>query len=77
MTETFEIAACIGIEENMSLKKLERFINFMDLRFPGETNEDYIREWAQRFKNGIEFFAADRESKMVLNILDKELNIII
>ena len=65
--------AIIAAEEELELWNQERFINFMAQRFPGKTSEDYVREWANRFRKGFEYEFGDRDSVEILLYIDNRL----
>jgi len=63
------IAKSVGLD----WKNAVRYTLFMKERFPGEKDEGYATEWANRFKRGVEYNVADSESKQILEKVDKEI----
>lgn len=63
-TKIREIAAKHGINVDV-------FVKFMKLRFPNESDECYINEWAHRFSTGTPQIFMDNSSKQAY---EKALN---
>ncbi len=61
--------------EHLGFGHRDAYVTFMLKRFPGERDTSYATEWAQRFKKGTHWAAADSKSKAMLkdayNIRDK------
>ena len=62
-----QLAETCGLEG----QKLDTYIKFMEKKFPHLTNEKYLKDWAQRFKDGTEWSIADTESKKILIQIDE------
>jgi hypothetical protein len=65
-----KIAKSVGLNAEDTI----RYTLFMTERFPEEKDVGYATEWAERFKRGVEYNAADSESKRILENMDNFLN---
>lgn len=56
----------IGRNEGLVDRQLKDFVNFIRKRLPYEGSASYVAEWAQRFKDGVEWFRSDLKSQAIL-----------
>lgn len=56
----------IAKESALTTNATKKYIRFMKLRFPLESDEDYASEWAERFAKGTDWNSSDKESKKIL-----------
>ena len=62
----------IGWKTGLEGQILKNYVDFMRKRFPNERSETYAREWAERFKLGIEWSKSDLKSQRTLQSIDKK-----
>jgi hypothetical protein len=64
------IAKSVGLD----WKNAVRYTLFMKERFPGEKDEGYATEWAERFRRGVEHNAVDSKGRQILKEIDDYVN---
>ena len=61
------------ISEKVGLSEIQRdrYIRYMSKRCPNLSDWVYAKEWAERFRDGVEYQASDREGQSILALIDK------
>ena len=73
--KTAGLALAIGYEAGLKKRTLEFFVNFIAQRFPDERSECYIMDWATRLLSGTAWANADHDSRGMLLMIAKEMNL--
>jgi len=66
MTERECNLSSIAFQNGVHNMDIEIFVVFIELRFPGENDSQYLGEWARRFSNGTAWSACDSTSRLML-----------
>ena len=61
------------LSEKVGLSEIQRdrYIRYMSKRWPDMCDWCYAKEWAERFRDGVEYQASDREGQSILALIDK------